>query len=160
MVGDDGVVQECKRRAGIGRLVDFLSYPVSSYLKLAWDAVDLLEPTTQSVEVAFRKLGYHSASDFLTSLVGKTLVIVAANDPRRLLNNAPTAYATSASFGTRTVNWLGPKHAELTFHGDFMVVPFHEGVIAAAITAVGAQNPKVTGRALSLLDAVYEASWE
>src|SRR5512140_3938756 len=53
-----------------GSRIDFFSYPVSEYLRIAWDAADRLEPTFGSVDAVFEELGRRTITGFLASALG------------------------------------------------------------------------------------------
>ena len=73
---------------------------------------------------------------------------------------APAGYKAAASYGERSVEWLGDRRARLVMRRDFMPVAFHRGVILAALEPSEARRPLVEARALGLLDAEYDISWE
>ncbi|BDG04060.1 DUF2378 family protein [Anaeromyxobacter oryzae] len=140
---------------------DFFSFPVSDYLRLAFDAVDRLEPRLGSVDAGFHAIGYRAASNTFGSMVGATLLALSGKDgARTLLSNAAAGYKATVSYGQRRLEWLGPAHARFTFTRDFLVPPFHCGVFQASVEAMGAKDVKVVGRQIAPLDAVYEISWK
>src|SRR5260370_1004747 len=112
-VAGEEALRACLKHAGREKFVDFFSYPVTEYLKLAWAAVERLEGKLGGVDPAFFKLGHQAVVSFIESHVGKTLVTLVSGDPKRLLANAPTAYRTAVSYGARTVSWPGPKQCRI-----------------------------------------------
>src|SRR4051794_12843237 len=70
----DAASAECLAQTGRKKFVDFFSYPVGDYLKLAWRAVDLLEPKLGSLDAGFFLLGQRAVQNFLAAGVGKTLL--------------------------------------------------------------------------------------
>src|SRR5512141_3431474 len=48
-----------------GSRVDFFSYPVAEYLRIAWDAADRLEQQLGGVDAVFTELGRRTVSGFL-----------------------------------------------------------------------------------------------
>ena len=87
------------------------------------------------------------------------LLLFVGNHPQRLVNSAPIAYRSTVSYGERTIKWRDEKTCVLTFTGDFLLGPYHEGVIRAALTKVGAQNVTTTFRQTGPLDGNYTVSW-
>ncbi len=144
---------------GKGSRIDFFSYPVSDYLRIAWDAADRLERTLGSVDAFWEELGRRTVTGFLSSALGRTLFAIAGRDPRRLISAGPSGYRSAVSYGERTVKWLGERHARLEFRRDFMVPAFHRAVILTALESSDARTPKVEARALGLLDSDYDITW-
>jgi len=145
---------------GKGSRVDFFSYPVADYLRIAWNAADRLEPKLGSVEAVFEELGRSTVTGFLSSVLGRTIYAMAGRDPRRFVSAGPSGYRSAVSYGERTVHWRGEKAARMVFRRDFMPPAFHRAVILAALGASDAQSAKVESRATGLLDSEYEITWE
>lgn len=144
---------------GKGSRVDFLRYPIAEYLVLAWNAVDRLEAALGGVDAAFETLGRRTIEDHLDSVLGRTLFAISGRDPRRMVTNVPAGYRATVSYGERTVEWLGDRHARLTFRRDFAPAAFHVGVLRGGMARLGAREPSVTARQTGLLDAAFDVSW-
>jgi uncharacterized protein (TIGR02265 family) len=155
----DGAARACDP-LGKGARIDFFSYPVADYLRIAWDAADRLEPRLGGVDAVLAELGKRTVLGFLSSAFGRTVFTLAGRDPRRFLAAGPAGYRSAVSYGERTVEWRGEKAARMVFKRDFMPPSFHGAVIAAGLGASEARNPKVVGRAIALLDSEYDVSWE
>jgi uncharacterized protein (TIGR02265 family) len=140
--------------------VDFFSYPVEDYLRVAWEAADRLEARLGSVDAVWGELGRRTVTGFLASALGRTIYALAGRDPRRFVAAGPAGYRSAVSYGERTVEWLGERRARLVFKRDFMVPAFHRAVMLAALEASDAKRPRVEARATSLLDSEYDLSWE
>jgi uncharacterized protein (TIGR02265 family) len=143
-----------------GSRVDFFSYPVAEYLRIAWAAADRLEPKLGSVDAVWKELGRRTISGFLASTIGRTVFAMAGKDPRKVISAAPAGYRTAVSYGERKVEWLGERHARLAVRRDFMPPVFHAAVIQAGLEVTEAASPRVTGRELAFLDTEYDISWE
>jgi uncharacterized protein (TIGR02265 family) len=143
-----------------GSRTDFFNYPVREYLGIAWDAADLLEPKLGSVEAVWTELGRSTVRGFLSSALGKTLFAFAGKDPKRIVSAGPSGYRSAVSYGERKIEWLGDRHARMTFRRDFMVAPYHRAVILTGLEASDARNGKVDVRVLNLLDSDYDITWE
>lgn len=159
IAGEPAAVQ-CLAAVGNPKWIDFFSYPVTDYLKLASAAVERMAPHLESIEAGFFQLGHQATSSFLASGVGKTLVTMVSGDPRRLLSNVPTAYRTAVSYGARSVSWIGERHCKLSFKHDFLFAPFHEGVLGIAVEAMGGKSVKVVGKDTGFLESEYDITWE
>jgi uncharacterized protein (TIGR02265 family) len=145
---------------GRGSRVDFFSYPITEYLTITWNALDRLEPLFGSIDAVLTELGRRTMAGFLASMIGRTVFSVGGKDPVRMLSTGPTGYRTAVSYGHRTVEFLGPKQARMTFQRDFMPPAFHAAVILTGLQASHALRPRVVGRETGFLDSVYEIGWE
>ena len=145
---------------GKGSRIDFFSYPVSEYLRIAWAAADRLEPGLGSVDAVWGELGRRTVTGFLGSTIGRTVFALAGRDPRKFLASAPAGYRSAVSYGERKVEWLGERRARVPFRRDFMPAPFHAAVIRTGLEATDAVSPKVVGRDVGPLDTEYDVSWE
>jgi uncharacterized protein (TIGR02265 family) len=158
--GDEEARARCAQVSGERRFVDFLSYPASNFLRVIFTAAEMLGPRKGGREVVFRYLGRAATQVFLQSTVGKTMLALTGNDPRRMLASMPNAYRASLTFGERSVEWLGESHGVLEARGDLLPVPYCEGVLKAALELSKASKVSITSRRLSSLDADYEVRWE
>jgi uncharacterized protein (TIGR02265 family) len=144
---------------GKGKRSDFLAYPVTDYLKLAWAVADRLEPVLGGVDAAFFEMGYRCTAGVLGSMVGAT-ILTFGRKPRTILSQAPSAYKATVSYGQRYLTWVGERHARLEFVRDFLVVPYHRGVLQAALDGTKAAKVNVDGRVTGFMQAVYDVTWE
>lgn len=140
--------------------IDFFSYPVSDYLRCAWNAADRLETTMGGLDAVWTELGRRTVASFLSSVLGRTIFSIAGRDPRRVISAGLSGYRSAVSYGERTVEWRGERAARVRFRRDFMVPAFHRAVMQTALEATEARNPRVEGRSVDLLDSEYELSWE
>lgn len=145
---------------GTGSRTDFFSYPVVDYLNLAWNAVDRLEQALGGVDQAFYRIGHRALTNVFSSMLGRTLLTIAGGDMQRLLSQAPSGYRATVSYGERTVEWPSPHHCRMVFKRDFLVPPFHCGVVVGAIEMMGGRNVKGAGRRTGFLEAEYDFTWE
>jgi uncharacterized protein (TIGR02265 family) len=146
--------------SGKASRIDFFSYPVADYLRIAWGAAARLEGKLGSVDGVWSELGRRTVSSFLASTIGRTVFAIAGRDPRKVVSAGPSGYRTAVSYGERTVEWLGEKHARMVFKRDFMTAPFHAAVIRTALEATDATSPRVTGRETAPLATEYDVTWE
>lgn len=157
--GGEEAARQCDP-AGTGSRTDFFSYPVTDYLNMAWNAADRLESHVGGVDAAFYKIGHRALANVLSSMLGRTLLTIAGGDIHRLLSQTPSGYKATVSYGERTVEWPDPRHAHMVFTHDFLVPPFHCGVIAAAVEMAGGRNVKAVGRKTGFLAAEYDITWD
>ncbi|XXF77989.1 DUF2378 family protein [Myxococcaceae bacterium GXIMD 01537] len=158
--GGEAMAQRCMEAGGEKRYVDFFSYQVTSFLKLTLTASQALGPQMGGFDVTLRRLGTQATRDFLSSMAGRTLLLLAGEDPARVLANLPSGYRTAVSYGERTVTMTGPKSATVSMKRDFMLPSYNEGVLLAVLEAAGVQNARAVAKPVGLLDTDYELSWE
>jgi uncharacterized protein (TIGR02265 family) len=151
-------VERMKDAARGQKFVDFFNYPIAEFLPLAWLAADIVGGK-EGLEAGVRSLGRQATDDFLATAVGKTLLLLAGTDPKRLMNSLAAGYKTAVSYGTRTVAWKSPTHCIFSMKRDFMPHPYHEGVLLQVLTAIGGKNVQAKGQRVGLLDTDYEISW-
>lgn len=157
LAGTPAVV-ECDP-AGKGRRHEFFSYPVAVYLRVAWGAADVLAGRLGGRDGVFRELGSRAARRWLCSPLGSALLAFAGRDPRRLLANAASGYRNVVSYGTRTIEWRGERHAHLLFRRDFLVPAFHCGALTAALETTCEAPFRAEGREVGFLDSEYDVTW-
>jgi uncharacterized protein (TIGR02265 family) len=158
-VGEEAVAN-CRAVTEDRRFVGFFNYPVATFLKLSQVAARVLSPRWGGFDEALRQMGMQATRSFLESAVGRTFLLLAAGDPRKLVTNLPSGYQMAVSYGERTVDWKGDGDALLIMRRDFMPPAYHEGVLREVLAMVGARNPRVQGRKLGLLDTEYRITWE
>jgi uncharacterized protein (TIGR02265 family) len=153
-------VRRCEWASGEERLVEFLTYPIGTYLRMVFVAARLLEARCGGFDAALRELGQRAARCFLASAAGLTLQLVAGGSVKELVGHLPSAYGFSTGFGTRSVVWTGPTSGRLCMRREFMPYPFLEGVLLGVLDKARARGARVSGRQLSTLESDYEVSWE
>jgi uncharacterized protein (TIGR02265 family) len=159
-LGGEAAAARCLAASGEKKYVDFFNYPVAAFLKLAYSAAEVMGPKFDGFEGALRRMGAQATTDFLSSTAGKTLLLLAADSPKRLVSNLHAGYRAAVSYGERGVTWTGDKSGIFTMKRDFMPPAYHEGTLHAVIEAVGGRQVKVQGRQVGLLDTEYQLSWQ
>jgi uncharacterized protein (TIGR02265 family) len=154
------VAQRCREVTGERKHVDFFSYPVASFLKMCLAVVGEVGPRLGGCEKVLRKIGEQSTRDFLSSMAGKTAILLAGGNVKRLLGQLPSSYRAAVSYGERTLVWAGEKNALFVIKTDFMPPAYHEGVILGVLESAGVSGVTVRGRLTGPLDSEYEISWE
>ncbi|AKQ70635.1 hypothetical protein A176_007547 [Myxococcus hansupus] len=158
-VGGASMEQLCRQSLPEKRYIDFFSYPITQFLPLAFQAAGLLSESCGSLSAAHRLMGEKATHDFLESVAGRTMLMLAYDEPRLLLGQLPTGFLAAVSYGERSMVWTGPRSGRFVMKRDFMPAPYHEGVLRAALEAVGARDIVVQGRELGLLDTEFALSW-
>jgi uncharacterized protein (TIGR02265 family) len=147
--------------AGKGSRTEFFTYPVADFLNIIWNAADLLEAKLGSTDAVFHKIGMRAGELVAGSMLGKTLLALAAGGgTRQMLTHMPGGYRATVSYGERTVTWISEKHARYVFTHDFLVPAFHAGVLTVGALVSGGKNVRAVGRQTGLLEAVYDVTWE
>ncbi|MBZ4333968.1 DUF2378 family protein [Corallococcus sp. AS-1-12] len=150
---------KCLAASGLKELNTAELYPVTRFLEMSAEATRLLRPQLGDWEQALRYIGTQATVDFLASMFGRDLMQAAGRNPRKMLHHMIENYRVAVSYGERSVLWTGDHSARFVMRRDFMPAPYHEGVLQAALEAVGAQDVQVHGRQVSLLDTEYDVSW-
>jgi uncharacterized protein (TIGR02265 family) len=162
--GGEPALKQCHARLNDKRFerrfIDFSSYPVSDFLRLALAASQILMPQFGSPETTQRRLGMQATRDFLSSMAGRTVLLLSGDSPKRLLDKIPNAYRSAVSYGERTVTMMGDKAARVVFTRDFMLPHYNEGVLSAVLESVNARNPRVFSRTVGTMDSEYELAWD
>jgi uncharacterized protein (TIGR02265 family) len=159
-LGDEGLVARCREACAHEDFVELFNYPVRLQLQLMSVALGALAARHGGCEQALRLLGRKALQDFLSSKAGKMLLVVGGGEASRLLNNAPTGYRVSTSYGEHSLRWAGPMNCVWTMKRQFMPPPFEEGLLAGLLENTRARNVRVIGRQTGVLDAEYDISWE
>jgi uncharacterized protein (TIGR02265 family) len=144
---------------GEARRHEFFSYPVADYLRVAWAAVAVLEPRLGPPDRVFWEIGSRCAMRWLASPLGHVMMAISGGDPRRLLASAPVGYGSVVSYGARTVEWIGERHARLVLERDFLVPSFHCGVITRSLLEMGSVHARAEVREAAFLGAVIDVTW-
>lgn len=160
-LGGSEAADRCHQLIGEKRFIDFFNYPVLDLLRISLELVRFLGPRSGGGAGVLRRMGTQAARDFLASAPGKTMVLLAGNSPRRLLNQLPTSYHTAVSYGERRMVWSVSQRAGLfVVQRDFMPPAYTKGLLQGVLETTGARNVNVSGRPTGMLDSEYEISWE
>lgn len=160
VLGGEAAVAKCLAAGGEKKFVDFFNYPVSSFLKMAYTAAQLMGPQLGGFDATLRRMGMQATTDFLSSAAGKTLLLLASDNPKKLVSNLPSGYRAAVSYGDRSVVWTGDKAGRFLMKRDFMPPSYHEGTLQAVIESLGVRNVQVHGKQTGPLDTEYELSWQ
>jgi uncharacterized protein (TIGR02265 family) len=159
--GDDSLLHHCLAVSGEQRFLEFFNYPMSTFLRMAYPACHRMSVKYGGFSETFSALGYEASKDFYASSAGKVLLLLARNDPLRLLSNMPST--TNAVLGEQTgitqMKRTGKANSVLTYKRDLVPRPYNEGALQASLEAVGARDVRVVAHPLSLYDTDYELSW-
>jgi uncharacterized protein (TIGR02265 family) len=142
------------------RFIDFSSYPVSDFLRMALAATQVLGAQLGGPEATQRRLGMQATRDFLHSMAGRTLLLLSGDSPKRVIGNLASGYRSAVSYGERTVTLLGDTGARVVVKRDFMLPLYNEGVLLAVLESVHAKRPQVRATPQGVLDCEYELAWE
>ena len=159
VLGGDELWTMCFRVVGERKFVDFLSYPVTGFIRAVFLASETLGPTMGGVAHVMHELGRRGTNDFLCSTVGKTMLALAGTDPFRLLAAVPSGCRVSLSYGERSVERVGEQHARMLARRDFLPLHYNEGLITAALEQSSARRIQVQGFRRTLLDVDYDVRW-
>jgi uncharacterized protein (TIGR02265 family) len=155
----DEAVRRCLEAGGETSFTSFFRYPVTAYLRVIYTAAWLLQETRGGFEAAMRHVGYMAAPPYLSSAVGRALLLVNQKNPKLLINSLPTAYQAAVSYGECSVLWTGARSGLLRTKHDFMPHLIHQGALLALFDAMGTRNVRVTGEQVGTLDNEIVFSW-
>ncbi|MFP2900966.1 DUF2378 family protein [Corallococcus sp. 4LFB] len=159
-LGGPEAVTRCLEQ--VGETADFMpmqTYPFPRFLRLSYVAAEQLSSLVGGHEAAQRQIGTQAMLDFLNSMFARDFVQQAGGDPKRLLELMHSGYRTALNFGERTVEWTGPTSGRVIMKRSLMPVPYNEGILQSALEVTGVHDVQVSGKAQSLVDAVYDVSW-
>jgi uncharacterized protein (TIGR02265 family) len=155
----DAAVRRCLEAGGEASFTSFFSYPVTAYLRVIYTAAWLLQERYKGFEPAMRHVGFMAAPPYLSSAVGKSLLMLAQGSPKVLISSLPTAYRAAVSYGECSVLWTGPRSGRLITKRDFMLHLIHEGALLALFAALGTRGVQVSGKQVGSLDNELSFSW-
>ena len=85
--------------------------------------------------------------------------IIGQSGPKRAFASTPICYSTVMNYGTHEYEPLEGKRVRLVYRGNVQPVPYHEGILAAVLQAMGWKGT-VKGTAHSLEHSEYLIEWE
>jgi uncharacterized protein (TIGR02265 family) len=157
-LGSEAAMQRCLEASGEKRFVEFFQYPSSILLRMLYTAARLLSDEYGGFEGALRKMGHKGAMNFLSTPVGRVLVLTIQKNPKRLMNNMPSAFRAASSMEC-AVAWKGPSHAVFTMKRDFIPLAYTEGALLVVKDITTAQGVMISSRYTQDFDSEYEVSW-
>ena len=159
--GDESLLRQCLEESGEPRFLEFFNYPIGTFLRMAYPAAWRMGGTYGGFEEAMREMGRRASRSFYTSSAGKVLLLLARNDPLRLLSNLPST--THAVMGEISIisqlKRTGRSSGVLSYAHDIIPRAYNEGALSAALEAVSARDVKVRARPLGPFITDYEMSW-
>jgi uncharacterized protein (TIGR02265 family) len=159
-LGGSEAADRCQYVLGEKRFLDFINYPVGDLLRMSLEMIRIVGAHAGGCAGVLRSLGKQNARDFLASASGKTMLLLAGNNPRRLLSQIPTSFHTAVTYGERRVIWPTQDRLGIFMvQRDFMPPAYTKGLLHGLMEAVGARGVHVSGRPTGMLDSEYEVSW-
>jgi len=155
----DEAVKRCLEAGGEPSFTGFFRYPVTAYLRVIYTAAWQLQEARGGFEAAMRHVGYMAAPPYLSSAVGRALLMANQKNPRLLISSLPTAYRAAVSYGQCEIVWTGPQSGLLLTKHDFMPHLIHQGALLALFDAMGTPNVRVGGHQEGVLDNAVSFSW-
>jgi len=120
----------------------------------------LLADREGGFEGALRRLGQQSPLNFASSPSGRTMLVLAQGNPRRLINSMPMGFKVLASAGESEVHWSGPTQAILTLQRDTPPSAYTESGILAMCSFLKLKGLAVRSWRVGPLSNAYEIRWE
>jgi uncharacterized protein (TIGR02265 family) len=160
-LGGSEAADRCQYVLGEKRFVDFFNYPVVDLLRMSLEMIRIVGAHAGGCAGVLRRLGAQNARDFLATAPGRTMMLLAGNNPRRLLSQLPTSFHTAVTFGDRRVIWSTQDRMGLfVTQQDFLPPAYTKGLLQGMLEAAGAQGVHVSGWPTGMLDSEYEVRWE
>jgi uncharacterized protein (TIGR02265 family) len=159
-LGDEALVQRCLRACGQEHFTDFFSYSVQQLFPLLATALPTLAERQGGAEEALRQIGRQASRDFLESISGKAMLLLAQGRPKPLIASLPAAFRVALNFGNTRLVWTGPTRGTLSMDPSYMPPPFHEGMVRQMLESVRARSSHVAARVTGELSILCEFSWE
>lgn len=161
-LGDEAAVKRCLEESGETRFLEFFNYPFSTWIRMAYTAARMLSDKYGGFDAAMWEMGYRASKDFYQSSAGKVMLLLAHNEPLRLLKNMPST--TQAILGDHTglgqMTQTGRTSGVLSYSRDLVPRAYNEGALEAALESVNAKEVQVHARPKGPLDTDYELSWK
>ncbi|REG33391.1 uncharacterized protein (TIGR02265 family) [Archangium gephyra] len=158
--GDEEALRRCVEASGLESPTAFFKYPMSALLRLLYHVAWALNDSRGGFEASLRLLGQWTAKEFLRGSVGRTMLLLAGRNLKRLADYLPTAYGTGWEHGWGEVMWTGSGQCLVSIHGNVVPYPYFEGVFLEVFQAAGATNLKVRGWQLGTAHTRYSLSWD
>jgi uncharacterized protein (TIGR02265 family) len=159
-LGGSEAADRCQYVLGAKRFIEGSNYPVVDLLRMSLEMIRGVGVHAGGFAGVLRRMGTQNAQDFLASPSGRTMLLLAGNNPRRLLSQLPTSYQTAVTFGERRVLWPTQDRLGIFMaQRDFMPPAYTKGLLQGLMEAVGARGVHVSGRPTGMLDSEYEVSW-
>jgi uncharacterized protein (TIGR02265 family) len=92
-------------------------------------------------------------------MLGRTLLGLAHGDPRRMQDLLAPGYRAVVGYGERSITWLAEKQGRVHYVRDFVVPPFHAGLIAGIVATLGGEDAQAQGRQTGFLELEVDFSW-
>jgi uncharacterized protein (TIGR02265 family) len=158
-LGNEALVRRCLEACGQERFVDFFSYSVHIQTQIFLAALPFLAEHHGSGEAALWQVGRRNSTDFLGSVAGKAMLMMAHGRPRPMIDHMPTAYRVATSFGEMKVVWSGAQQGTLHVGLSFLPAPVYAGILHGVLEASGAQGIHTTARETGELNLACDFSW-
>ncbi len=159
-LGDEASVRQCLDVVGEQKLVDFFSYPSDRHIRMIYTAARLLSDRFGGFEHALRAMGHQGTKNFLSSAVGKLMLVVGQGNPQRLINGLPPAFSVAVSSLTSEVKWTSPQSATFILRRDFVPLAYTEGALRAVLENAKVKRFEIRPRQPEPLVGEYDLSWE
>lgn len=156
-----GSIEEVKAEAGLteSRYDAMAKYPMADFLKYEEAAARRMAGSSGGFDEAVCRIGAAAVEAFFDSIAGKTMSLLAGNDPTRLLSAVPNGYGLLTSYGTRTWRQTTANTGLFTFTGEFLGPVHNFGTFDTALRVVHGVEAKFTLEQKTPLDFSFRISW-
>ena len=134
-------------------------YPLRSFLQLEAAAARRLAPIFGGFDQAVFVLGSAAVSLFFDSVAGRTMKILAGDEPHRMLGAVPNSYGMLVSFGRREYTRTGERTGTFAF-GRELLGPVHSsGIFDAAFKSLYDLDVDIRLEQRSPVDFTFFLRW-
>ena len=121
---------------GVTTIKRMNKYPLKQFIAFEREAAERVASDTFPFEEAVFTMGAAAIDLFFESIAGRTMKMLAGDEPHRLLSNVPNGYDVLVSFGERSYEKVNATSGIFRF-GDEYLGPLHTtGVFDAGLRAV------------------------
>ncbi|PTL84676.1 TIGR02265 family protein [Vitiosangium sp. GDMCC 1.1324] len=159
-IGGKAAVDHCMEELGETELLDFFNYPMATFIRMTYAAAHFLSDRYGGFQGAMWKMGHQALKNFEASPVGKSMLLMAHGNPKRLLDTLPATTQAMTAGGESSVMSTGSNSGVYSVKRDFTPPAYTEGAMQALFEATKARGVQVHAKRTGPFDTDYEISWE
>lgn len=134
-------------------------YSLREFLLFEQAAAKHLATTVGGFDEAVFQIGAAAVDIFFDSVAGRTMKILAGNEPHRMLNAVPNGYELLVNFGHREYVKTGDRSAKFIFRRELLGPVHTSGIFDAAFRQVYNLSLDIQLEATSPVDFVFHLNW-
>lgn len=159
-IGGKAAVDHCMEVLGEKELLDFFNYPMATFLRMTYAAAHFLSDRYGNFEGAMWKMGYQALKNFEVSPVGRSMLMLAHGEPKRLLESLPATTQAMTAGGETSVLSTGHTSGIYSVKRDFMPPCYTEGAMQALFEVMKVHKLEIHAERTGPFDTNYRISWQ